>query len=86
VLVIRLDDESTMRIPRSWTDADGARAGTAAPEHVFTTDAMRALGALVGSLAQRSSSTRFAIPEGVKPAEALSRVPRATDATSGGDR
>jgi hypothetical protein len=53
--VIRLEDESTMRIPRSWTDADGHRAGMGAPEHVFTADAMRALGTLVASLTRRSS-------------------------------
>ena len=74
-LVIRLDDESTMRIPRSWTDADGSPAGMVAPEHVFTGDAMRELGMLVASLARRSS------PEGAK---ASSSADRATDATSDG--
>ena len=77
MLVIRLDDGSTMRIPRSWTDADGIRAGMDAPERIFTADAMRALGTLVASLARRVSPDR---------AEASSRSDRATDATSGGDR
>jgi hypothetical protein len=77
MFVIRLDDKSSMRIPRTWTDADGARAGMDAPAHVFTTDAMRELGLLVASMARRSS------PE---HAMASSRADRATDATSDGDR
>ena len=72
-LVIRLDDESTMRIPRSWTDADGNGSGVGTPEHVFTPDALRALGALVASLARRSS------PDGAE----TSSLERATRA--GGD-
>jgi hypothetical protein len=56
MFVIRLDDKSSMRIPRSWTDADGGRAGTDAPAHVFTADAMRELGALVASMARWSSA------------------------------
>jgi hypothetical protein len=55
-LVIRLDDDSTMRIPRSWTDADGPCERTDAPERVFTIDALRELGALVVSLARRCSA------------------------------
>ena len=53
-LVLRLADGSRMRIPRAWTDADGGCLGVKAPEHVFTADALRALGKLVASLAQRS--------------------------------
>jgi hypothetical protein len=75
-LVIRLGDESTMRIPRSWTDADGVGAGMDAAEHIFTADAMRALGTLVALLARRSS------PE---HAMASSCADRAADATSNGD-
>ena len=77
-LVIRLDDESTMRIPRSWTDADGPRAGMGASERVFTVDAMRALGALVASLGRRSS------PE--QRAEASSRHDLTADAASDENR
>jgi hypothetical protein len=80
MLVIRLDDESTMRIPRSWTDADGIRVGLDAPEHIFTVEALRALGTLVASLARRSSSER------AEAAEASRRADRATDARIGGDR
>jgi hypothetical protein len=73
MFVIRLDDKSAMRIPRSWTDADGARAGMDAPAHVFTADALRELGALVASMARPSS---------LEHAMASSRADRVTDATS----
>jgi len=76
MFVIRLDDKSTMRIPRTWTDADGARAGMDAPAHVFTADALRELGALVASMARRPS------PE---HAMASARADRAADAASDGD-
>ena len=76
MIVIRLEDKSAMRIPRTWTDADGAGVGMYAPAHVFTADALRELGALVASMARRSS------PE---HAMASSRADRATDATSDGD-
>lgn len=77
MIVVRLEDKSAMRIPRSWTDADGARVGMDAPAHVFTADALRELGALVASMARRSS------PE---HAMTSSRVGRATDAASDRDR
>ncbi|MBN2840219.1 MAG: hypothetical protein JXP37_04600, partial [Coriobacteriia bacterium] len=57
-IVVRLDDGSTMRVPREWTDADGALPD--GPEHVFTVDALRALGELIALLAQRSSSAEAA--------------------------
>jgi hypothetical protein len=66
-----------MRIPRAWTDADGGRAQTVEPEHVFTVDAMRTLGALVASLGQRCSPGRL---------DAASRLERATDAPGGGTK
>jgi hypothetical protein len=75
-LVIRLDDDSTMRIPRSWTDADGPCEGTDAPKHVFTVDALRELGALVASLARRCAA---------ESADATTRVDDAADAVRGGD-
>lgn len=74
--MIRLDDDSTMRIPRSWTDADGTRDGIHTPEHVFTIDALRELGALVASLAQRCSA---------ESAAATTRVDDAADAARDGD-
>ena len=73
-IVIRLDDKSTMRIPRSWTDADGVRAGKDGPEHVFTADAVRALGTLVASLTLRLSPER---------PEASPQADRQRDPTSG---
>jgi len=73
-IVIRLDDESTMRIPRLWTDADGTREGMDAPEHIFTPDALRTLRALVASLVRRSS------PEGEEASDDRVAAP-----TSGGD-
>lgn len=57
-IVVRLEDGSAIRIPRSWTDADGPRAD--APERVFSVDALRALVALVASLGQRSLSAERA--------------------------
>ena len=74
MFVIRLDDKSTMRIPRTWTDADGARAGMDAPAHVFTADALRELDGLVASVSRRSS------PKG---AETSPRVDRATNPARG---
>ena len=70
-LVIRLEDDSTMRIPRSWTDADGAREGANGPERVFTVDSLRELGVLVAALARRCSR---------ESEEAATRVDEATDA------
>ena len=55
ILVIRLADESTVRIPRSWTDADGARVEDEVCDHVFTADALREITTLVNSLARRTS-------------------------------
>ena len=55
ILVIRLADESTIRIPRSWTDADVARVENEVRDHVFTADALREITALVNSLSRRTS-------------------------------
>jgi hypothetical protein len=54
-LTVELPDHSTMRIPRKWTDADGA--GTDSPERppaVFTVEALRELVELVAALRQRT--------------------------------
>jgi hypothetical protein len=50
-LVIRLPDTSTMKLPRAWTDADGAPSalGVAGSE-IFTIEAIRALVELVAAL------------------------------------
>jgi len=74
MFVIRVDDKSTMRIPRTWTDADGARAGMDAPAHVFTADALRELGALVSSMRDgRRQNTRWFRHAPIAP-----QTPRAT--------
>ena len=53
-LVLRLADGSAMKMPRAWTNADGAAP---APElslsSVFTVEALRELLALVGTLRDR---------------------------------
>jgi len=54
-IVIRLRDGSTMRIPRVWTDADGARSDSPPPsETVFTVEALRELLELVSALKARA--------------------------------
>lgn len=50
-IVMRLSDGSSMRVPRSWTDADGPPPG--ASERVFTIDSLRELVALVEALQRR---------------------------------
>ncbi len=53
-LTIKLPNGSSMRILRSWTDADGS-SGRAVPsgERVFTVDALRELLTLTAALKQR---------------------------------
>jgi hypothetical protein len=48
-IVVRVPDGSVMRLPRAWTDADGAPLVRAA-ERVFTFEALRALLARVALL------------------------------------
>jgi hypothetical protein len=54
-LLVRGTDGVAMRLPRAWTDADGARDEDAV-EAVFTVDAIRALLDLVDALRRRLSS------------------------------
>jgi hypothetical protein len=42
-----------MRLPRSWTDADGAPGETGEPDAVFSVDAIRALLEIVEALHRR---------------------------------
>jgi len=54
-LIVRLRDGSTMRMPRSWTDADGPP--TSRPSQlstVFTIDSLRELIALLQALRLRT--------------------------------
>jgi hypothetical protein len=53
-LIVRLRDGSTMRLPRSWTDADGVPVSRPAPpSNVFTIAALRELIALLEALRRR---------------------------------
>ncbi len=54
-LVVRLPDGTAMKIPRSWTDADGPSAGGAlSGSEVFTVEAYRELLALIDALKART--------------------------------
>ena len=52
-LVVRALDGLAMRLPRAWTDADGAPAETGEPDAVFSVDAIRALLEIVEALHRR---------------------------------
>jgi hypothetical protein len=54
-LGVRLPDGSTTRIPRAWTDADGAaESREPAAATVFTVDALRELIELVEAILHRT--------------------------------
>ncbi len=52
-LVVRALDGVAMRLPRGWTDADGAPAETNEPDAFFSVDAIRALLEIVEALQRR---------------------------------
>jgi hypothetical protein len=52
-LTVWLADGSRIRMPRSWTDADGAHEESSVRLTVFTVDALRALLVLVDALKRR---------------------------------
>jgi hypothetical protein len=54
VLVVRALGGVAMRLPRAWTNADGAPTETNEPDAVFSVDAIRALLELVEALHRRS--------------------------------
>jgi len=55
-ITIRLDDGTTMRIPRGWTDADGGRPQDERQrDGVLTIDSLRRLFDLIDALASRST-------------------------------
>jgi hypothetical protein len=57
-LTVKLADQSTMRIPRAWTDADGTvRASAPQAPTVFTVHSVRELLDLVEALHRRTEST-----------------------------
>ena len=53
-LLVQLRDGSTIKLPRSWTDADGATALESSPAAVFTLASVRELAALLDALRQRA--------------------------------
>jgi hypothetical protein len=52
-LIVRVEGGAVMRLPRTWTDADGLSQGAAGTEAVFTVDAVRELSEVVEALRQR---------------------------------
>ena len=58
LLVVRLPDGSTMRIPRAWTDADGGGVPEGpAVTSVYTPESLRELIRLVDALRGRPPAT-----------------------------
>ena len=53
-LAVRLKDGTSMRIPRAWTDADGASPPSTTSPAALTGDAIRELVALIDALVRRS--------------------------------
>jgi hypothetical protein len=51
-IVLRLSDDTTMRLPRSWTDIDGVAVFAA--ETIYTVDSLRELLELVEALRRRA--------------------------------
>jgi hypothetical protein len=51
-IVVRLANDTPMRMPRAWTDADGSPSGPCA-ERVFSVDSMLELLELVAVLGRR---------------------------------
>ena len=52
-MVVRLGDGTSMRLPRAWTDADGAPPPNGS-EHVLSAEALRELIELVDVLGRRA--------------------------------
>ena len=59
-IVVRILDGTTMRIPRAWTDADGAPPHET-PETVFSIEALRDLLRLVDAISARTCHLPCAI-------------------------
>jgi len=53
VVVLRLSDGASLRVPRGWTDADGEGGELSRPATVFTAESLRALSALVDAFVGR---------------------------------
>ena len=52
IIVVRLRDGTSMRVPRAWTDADGAQVE--GPENIFTVESLHELAALLDALARHA--------------------------------
>jgi hypothetical protein len=52
-LVVRAPDGFSMKLPRTWTDADGVAAETSEADAVFSVDAIRALLEMIEALQRR---------------------------------
>ena len=52
-MVVRAPDGFSMRLPRAWTDADGAAAEASEPDAVFSVDSIRSLLEMVEALHRR---------------------------------
>lgn len=52
-MVVRLRDQTSMRLPRAWTDADGAPPSNRS-EHVFSAESLRELIEHVDMLGRRA--------------------------------
>jgi hypothetical protein len=52
IIVVRLRDGTSMRVPRAWTDADGP--SVEGPESVFTVESLHELATLLDAFAHRA--------------------------------
>ena len=52
IIVVRLRDGTSLRVPRAWTDADGP--SVKGPESIFTVESLHELVTLLDSLARRA--------------------------------
>jgi len=53
-LLVQLEDGSAMKLPRAWTDADGAEIPAHCQETYFTYESLRRLMVLAEALKERS--------------------------------
>lgn len=53
-IAIRIDDGTSMRIPRAWTDADGSTRSEVHAPTVFTTESLRQVLELAEAFLRRS--------------------------------
>jgi hypothetical protein len=70
-IVVRGPDGLSLKLPRPWTDVDGADAeGGRSADAVFTVESLRALAVLLEALTQRTGARdpeRSGIPDSATP-------------------